>query len=65
MPAWKVIVVLVFGVLCLALGSATLVFPLTDRVPYHWLWELALFVGTCVVGGVFVLFLRSASRGMK
>jgi hypothetical protein len=64
MPAWKVLLVGFFGVLCLALVAAIIVVPFAYTGGQRWGWLGGLVGGLLVVGTLFVLFLRSASRAM-
>jgi hypothetical protein len=64
MPVWKVLFIVVLFCACLALASATVVYPTTTGVEHPWLWVAGLFVATIFMGALFTLFLRSASAGM-
>jgi hypothetical protein len=66
MPAWKVLLVVVMGLSCLALGLGTIIVPISmagddDR----WLWLGGLLLGTIIMTTLFVLFLRSSDRNFK
>ena len=61
MATWKILAVLAFGGLSLALGLATLIVPMTMvEGNERWLWLAGLLVATAAVGTLFALFLRSA-----
>jgi hypothetical protein len=65
MPAWKILLVLAFGVVCLALGLATIIVPLTIvQDGARWLWLAGLLVATIGMGTLFRLFLNSADRAL-
>jgi hypothetical protein len=65
MPAWKVLLVGLFGVVCLALTMATIVVPLSKSGGGMWAWWLGgLFVASLATGTLFVLFLRHAGAGL-
>jgi Na+/H+-translocating membrane pyrophosphatase len=63
-PAWKVLLTLLFFVVCLGLALATIVVPLTFSGGEMWAWLGGLFAGTLVAGGLFALFLRHAGGAM-
>jgi bacteriorhodopsin len=66
MPAWKVLFIVVFGLVCLALALATVVVPMTlKNDPYRWAYFGGLLFATVVVGTLFTVFLRAADRGFK
>src|SRR6476469_6185710 len=61
MATWKTLVVIAFGVVCLALALATLVVPMTMLAgTERSLWLAGLLVATVVVGSLFALFLNIA-----
>jgi hypothetical protein len=63
MPAWKVLFIMVFGLVCLVLGLATIIVPMTLVVDgTRWLWLVGLLVATVAMGSLFRLFLNSADR---
>jgi hypothetical protein len=63
MAAWKVVFIVVLGVACLGLASATFITPLALTVEENkWAWFAGFFAGTAVMVALFVLFLRSADR---
>lgn len=64
MPTWKVLVIGLFFVACLALGLATVVVPLGLRGGERWAWLGGLLVATAAAGALFALFLRYAERSM-
>src|SRR5437667_5976395 len=66
MPVWKVLLVVVFGGACLALGLATIIVPMTIVLDgTRWLWLAGLLVATLGMGTLFRLFLNSADRALK
>jgi heme A synthase len=64
MPVWKVLFIVVLFCACLALGSATLVYPMTSGVENKWLWLVGLFLATVLMGTLFTLYLRKAGADM-
>ncbi len=65
MPVWKVLFIGVMFCACLALASATVVYPMTMSGGEHkWLWLVGLFAATAIMGTLFTLFLRRASAFM-
>jgi hypothetical protein len=63
MPVWKVLLILVFGVACLALATATLCVPISlEDGQYRWVWFGGLLVATVCMGTLFKLFLDRADR---
>jgi hypothetical protein len=65
MPVWKVLFIVVLFCACLALGSATLVYPMTMSAGENkWLWLVGLFVATVLMGTLFTLFLKKAGADM-
>ncbi len=63
MPAWKVAVVALFGLLCLALGWGTLIVAISFSVEEHkWLWFSGLLFATLLMTTLFVLFMKVADR---
>jgi hypothetical protein len=66
MPAWKVLFILVFACVCLALVIATLVVPLAlDGESYRWLWFSVLFLATICMATLFALYLKREDRTFK
>jgi hypothetical protein len=66
MPAWKVLLVLVFALACLALVLATVVVPLTLGPEDHrWLWFGGLLLASLGMGTLFRLYLRREDRLYK
>jgi hypothetical protein len=66
MPTWKVLLVVLFGFICLTLAFATIVVPMTDGGGEHpWLWTAGLLAATAASATLFALFLRNADRAMK
>ena len=63
MSDWKVLLVVLFAVVCLALLIATIVVPLALTAEDHkWAWFGGLLFSTLCMGTLFTLFLRSADR---
>ena len=63
MPAWKVLFVMAFGCVCLALVLGTLLVPLVLTPEENkWLWFGGLLLGSICAVTLFTLFLRSADR---
>jgi hypothetical protein len=66
MPVWKVMFTALLFFICLALATATLIYPTTTAGGEHpWLWGMGLLAATVVFGGLFTLFLRRASTLMR
>ena len=66
MPAWKVLFIVTFACVCLALAFATLVVPMTQTADQHrWLWLAGLLGATVGMSTLFALFLRSTDRAFK
>lgn len=61
MPAWKVLFIGVLACVCLALGLATILVPISHEGGQRWLWLAGLLTATAFVGGLFALFLRHSS----
>jgi hypothetical protein len=65
MPVWKVLFIALLFCICLALASATLIYPTTVTGGQHpWLWGSGLLIATVFMGTMFTLFLRRASALM-
>jgi hypothetical protein len=64
MPAWKVLLVLLFAILCMGMVTATVIVPLNYSGNERWAWLGGLAVGSILMIGLFVLFLRYADRTM-
>ncbi len=66
MSTWRVIAILFMGLVCLTLGSATVVVPMSESAADHpWLWTAAFAVATAGMGALFALFLKNSERAMK
>jgi hypothetical protein len=66
MSNWKVLFILVFALVCLALAGATIVVPLTQGAADNkWQWLGGLLAATVVMGALLALFLRRADRAFK
>jgi hypothetical protein len=66
MAAWKILLIMLFGVVCLGLGLATVIVPLTlVESGYRWVWLAGLLVATICMGTLFKLFLQSADRALS
>jgi hypothetical protein len=65
MPAWKVLFIMVFACLCLALGLGTLVVPLAlDAEEHRWLWFGGLLLASICMSTLFTLFLIREDRNL-
>ncbi len=64
MHAWKVLLVGLFGCVCLALVTSLFIVPFAYDGNERWLWLGGLLTATAVTGTLFVMFLRSASRAL-
>jgi hypothetical protein len=66
MPIWKVLFIVVLALVCFALASAAVVFPMTDTAGKdRWLWLAGLLAATAVMGSLTALFLRRAGASMR
>jgi len=66
MSAWKVLFIMAFGCVCLALALATVVVPMTVVESWdRWLWLAGLLFATVCMGTLFTLFLQSADRALS
>jgi len=66
MPAWKVLLVMAFGGICLALGLATVIVPMTvAEGGSRSLWLAGLIFATAAMAALFWLFLKSADRALN
>jgi hypothetical protein len=66
MSAWKVLFILVFGLVCLGLTLATLIVPWSVvESGYRWLWFGGLLFATVCMGTLFTLYLQSADRAFN
>lgn len=64
MAAWKVLVIGLLAVLCLALATATGLMLMGAGGSDKWAWFGGLLGGTVVMAVLFVVFLRYADRTM-
>ena len=65
MPVWKVLLILAFGGICLGLGLATVIVPMTIAPGNsRWLWLAGLLLATAGMGTLFRLVLNSADRAL-
>jgi hypothetical protein len=63
MPTWKVVFIMLFGILCLLLVFGTLIAPLALTVEENrWPWFAGLLFASICMGALFTLFLKSADR---
>lgn len=63
MPVWKVLFILVFGCICLALALGTIVVPLAlDAEEHRWLWFGGLLLASICMGALFALYLVREDR---
>jgi hypothetical protein len=66
MPAWKILLVMLFAAICFGLTLATIIVPLTlSESEGRWVWFGGLLAGTIVMGTLFTLFLRSQDRKFR
>ncbi|HEX4588904.1 MAG TPA: hypothetical protein VH120_03185 [Gemmataceae bacterium] len=66
MPVWKVMFIALMFFICLALASATLIYPTTVAGAEHpWMWGSCLLAATLFMGTLFTLFLRRAGTAMR
>ncbi len=66
MPAWKVLFIMAFGLVCMGLALATVIVPLSMvESGYRWLWLAGLLVATVCSGTLLKLFLESADRAFS
>jgi hypothetical protein len=66
MPAWKVLFVTAFGLVCLGLALATIIVPLSLIETWHrWLWLVGLLFATVCMGTLFTLFLKISDRTLS
>jgi hypothetical protein len=64
MPAWKVLIIGVFGCISLALMMATILIPMDKSGSDRWIWLGGLLVATLVVGALFARFLKYAGSSL-
>jgi hypothetical protein len=63
MPAWKVLFIMAFGCVCLALVLGTLLVPLALTPEENkWLWFGGLLLGSACAVTLYTLFLKGADR---
>ena len=63
MPTWKVIVTMMFALVCTSLGFSVIIVPMTEAAGDNWLWwMLGLIAATAAMGFLFAMFLKSADR---
>jgi hypothetical protein len=66
MPAWKVLFVVTFGCVCLALALSTIIVPMTVvQTGDRWLWLAGLLAATVCMVTLFTLFLRWSDRALS
>lgn len=66
MPTWRVFVILFMALVCLTLGFATIVMPMTEGAgDYKWHAFAGLLVATGIMGFLLQLFLKASGRAMK
>jgi hypothetical protein len=66
MPAWKVLFIMAFGLVCMGLALATVIVPLSlVESGYRWLWLAGLLVATVCSGTLFKFFLQSTDRAFS
>ena len=64
MATWKVLLIGLMAAASMALATASVLVPMSASGSDRWAWLGGLVPATLVVGGLLVLFLRYASRGM-
>jgi len=63
MALWKILVVVVFGGVCLTLALSTIIMSMSvAEGGTNWLWLAGLVFGTIVTGALFTAFLRNADQ---
>jgi hypothetical protein len=63
MPVWKILLMLLLAIVCLALALGTIIVPMTlVEDNSRWLWLAGLLVATICAGTLLRLFLNSADR---
>jgi hypothetical protein len=66
MPPWKVLFILLFACVCLALTLAALVVPLAlTNEEHRWLWFAGLLVASVGMGTLFTIYLRYEDRHFR
>jgi hypothetical protein len=66
MPAWKVLFIMVFALVCFGLGLATLIVPLALTAEEHkWAWFAGLLVASIGMGTLFTLYLKREDRNFQ
>jgi hypothetical protein len=65
MPAWKVLLIGLLGMICIALTMATILVGLEAQGQQGWLLTGGLLTGTLVTGTLLVLFLRHAGAALE
>jgi len=65
MPAWKTLLIVVFGLACLTTGVATIIVPLSMVVDNtRWAWLAGLLAASVVMCWLFRAFLNRADRAL-
>ena len=64
MPAWKVLLIGFFAVVCFGLVVATALVPMNYSGGERWGWMAGLGGGALVMATLFILFLRHADKQM-
>jgi hypothetical protein len=64
MPVWKVLLVGVFVIACMAVATAAVIVPFSYGGNQRWLWLGGLVLATLFVGTLFALFLRHAGSSL-
>jgi hypothetical protein len=65
MPAWKVLFVAVFGLVCFGLFLGTILSPLIFTGEERWYYFGGFLAGTLLMGTLYVLFLRREDRKFR
>jgi hypothetical protein len=65
MPVWKILFILLFGIVCLAFALATIVVPMTLVVDNtRWFWLAGLLTTSIGLFSLFRIFLNNADRAL-
>jgi hypothetical protein len=64
MSAWKVLLIVALGCLCLALVMATIAIPIAQDGGARWAWFGGLLTATVCAGSLLAMFLRYAGHSL-
>jgi hypothetical protein len=63
MPTWKIFIMLILTFATLGLAFSIIIVPMTEFAgDMWWAWMLGLTVATAAMGGLLMLFLKSADK---